>query len=110
MTPDKYVIDAMRSLREHPDHKFNLNHALHGLASETGEIADTIKKHIIYEQPLDVGNLEEEIGDLLWYVALLCYANKLSLENAMKRNIHKLMVRYPDKFTPEAAAARVDKA
>lgn len=99
----------MRSLKKHPELHYNLNHALHGLCSETGEIADTIKKHIIYEQPLDVANLEEEIGDLMWYVALLCYVNKLSLETAMAHNIEKLRKRYPAKFTPEAAAARADK-
>lgn len=110
MTPDQYVISAMRSLRENPSHHFQLNHALHGLASEVGEIADTIKKHVIYEQPLDRSNLQEEIGDLCWYIALLCYCNNISLEVALEENIQKLAKRYPEKFTPELAAARLDKA
>lgn len=110
MNPDEYVEQAMRTLRSDPDHHFQLNHALHGLASEVGEIADAIKKHIVYGQPLDVDNLEEEVGDLLWYIALLCYSNAFSLETVMIRNIVKLAKRYPDKFTPEAAVARADKS
>jgi NTP pyrophosphatase (non-canonical NTP hydrolase) len=107
--PDDYIIEAMRTLRDHSSLHFQLNHALQGLISETGEIADTIKKHVIYDQTLDVGNIEEEIGDLMWYIALLCYVNGISLEVAMTRNIDKLRKRYPEKFTPEAAAARADK-
>lgn len=110
MKPDQYVVEAMRSLKLGNSQQFNLNHSLHGIMSEAGEIADTIKKHIIYEQPLNVENIEEEVGDILWYLALLCYATNVSLEAAMQRNIEKLWKRYPEKFTPEAAAARADKA
>lgn len=109
MTPDQYVRDAMRSLKEVPNFHYNLNHSLHGLSSEVGEIADIIKKHIIYEQPFNRSHMEEELGDLMWYIALMCYANGFSLEAIMQQNIAKLMKRYPEKFTPEAAAARADK-
>lgn len=109
MTPDQYVVEAMRSLKRGQDLHYDLNHSLHGLISESGEIADTVKRHIIYEQPLDVDNLEEEIGDLMWYVAVMCYVNNISLEKAMKRNIDKLLKRYPEKFTTEAAVKRADK-
>lgn len=110
MRPDEYVQLAMRSLKEVSNFHYNLNHSLHGLSSEVGEIADIIKKHIIYEQPFNRSHMEEELGDLMWYVALMCYANGFSLEAIMQQNIAKLMKRYPEKFTPEAAAARADKA
>lgn len=110
MRPDEYVQQAMRSLKHGQSFQYQLNHSLHGLASEVGEIADTIKKHIIYEQPFDRANMEEELGDLLWYIALMCNINGFSLEEIMQKNIAKLMKRYPNKFTPEAAAARADKA
>lgn len=109
MTPDQYVVDAMRSLKDVPNFHYNLNHSLHGLVSETGEIAHTIKKHIIYEQPFDRDNMEEELGDLLWYVALMCHTNGFSLEKIMRQNINKLKKRYPEKFTPQDAIARADK-
>lgn len=99
----------MRTLRPGPDLAFYLNHALHGLASEVGEIADTIKKHLIYGQQLNVENLKEEVGDLCWYIALLCYANNISLEEAMVENVAKLKRRYPEKFSEELAAKRLDK-
>jgi NTP pyrophosphatase (non-canonical NTP hydrolase) len=110
MLPDEYVEAAMRSLKKNQTQQYDLAHALMGLASETGEIAHTIKKHIIYEQPLDRKNLQEEIGDLMWYVAVACFTTGISLETAMLANIKKLMKRYPETFTPEAAMARADKA
>lgn len=110
MTPDQYVVDAMRSCRPGPDFGYDLNHSLHGLASETGEIADTIKKHLVYDQPFNRENMHEELGDLMWYVALMCKACNFSLESIMIANVEKLKKRYPEKFTAEAAAARADKA
>jgi NTP pyrophosphatase (non-canonical NTP hydrolase) len=109
LTPDDYVRLAMRSLKPDDNFHYQLNHALHGLASEVGEIADTIKKHIIYKQRFDIENMHEELGDLLWYIALMCFNNGFSLEEVMCCNIEKLKKRYPEKFTEEAAAARADK-
>ena len=81
-----------------------LLHATLGMASETGELADAIKKWLYYDQSLDVTNIIEELGDCLWYVALACNALDVSLEEVMERNIAKLHKRYPEKFTEAKAA------
>lgn len=86
-----------------------LLHAQLGIASEAGEIADCLKKHLIYGQPLDMANLKEECGDLLWYINLLLKALGFDIEDAMIDNIAKLKLRYPNKFTEKAAAERADK-
>ena len=91
------------------DQKGRLQHALLGLTSEAGEIADTIKKYVIYSQPLDHENIQEEIGDLLWYVALLANACQLDLEVCMIENIRKLRKRYPASYSDQHAAERLDK-
>ena len=45
-------------------------HATLGLIGEIGELCDAIKKHEIYNQELDIVNVKEELGDILYYVAL----------------------------------------
>ena len=75
-----------------------LLHATLGMVSETGELADAVKKWLYYDQSLDVTNLIEELGDCLWYIALACNALDVSFEEVMERNIAKLRERYPKKF------------
>lgn len=89
--------------------QFELLHAVLGLASEVGEIADNVKKHIIYGQPLNRGNLVEEQGDVDWYGALLMTAIQELRSVALSNNIEKLRRRYPDGYTDLAAIARADK-
>lgn len=66
-----YPALAMRTLKPR-DFFGDLEHAALGIVSEVGEINDQVKRHIIYGKPLDKVNIAEEIGDVLWYVALLC--------------------------------------
>jgi NTP pyrophosphatase (non-canonical NTP hydrolase) len=83
-----------------------LIHAVLGLASETGELADMLKKHIIYGRALDLVNVIEETGDLLWYEALALAAIKAQLSDSMEKNILKLEERYKGKFSEHAALNR----
>jgi len=88
-----------------------LLHAVLGLASEAGEIADQLKKHFFYGKPLDVVNLGEELGDMFWYQALM--ANELgtthpeiNFDSIEETNIAKLKKRYGDKFSEQRAVKR----
>lgn len=83
-----------------------LLHAAMGMATEAGEFLDPIKKHLFYGKPLDLVNLREEVGDLLWYIAIACDALDTTIDAEMQRNIAKLRKRYPEKFTSEAANER----
>lgn len=87
----------------------DLMHAAFGLAGEAGEFADCIKKHLVYGQPLDNVNAAEELGDLLWYVALGCHALGLDMASIAAQNIDKLRRRYPSQYQDELAAFRADK-
>jgi NTP pyrophosphatase (non-canonical NTP hydrolase) len=73
-----------------------LTHAGLGLCTEAAELADAIKKHIFYGKDLDKVNLVEEIGDILWYSAIVLDACHSSFGEAMVKNIAKLRKRYPD--------------
>src|SRR5262245_50836576 len=86
------------------------NHALDGLTTELGELADIFKRYVYYGKRVDIRAVKEELGDLLWYVGTLCNATGLSLEDVMAANIAKLRARYPDKFTEADALNRDLKA
>jgi NTP pyrophosphatase (non-canonical NTP hydrolase) len=83
-----------------------LNHAAEGMSTEANEFLDVIKKAFYYNKPLDITNLKEEIGDLLWYIAIACDELDTTFEDEMKRVINKLQTRYPDKYTDYHAINR----
>lgn len=74
-------------------------HAAIGCVTESGEMLDAVKKQIFYGKDLDVTNVKEEAGDLLWYLAILFDELGTSFEEEMGRVINKLKTRFPDKFT-----------
>ena len=41
-------------------------HSVIGLATESGELAQAVLKHLDHEEKLDLVNLQEEFGDLAW--------------------------------------------
>ena len=78
-----------------------------GLAGETGEVVDEIKKHIGHGHDLNVSKLRYELGDVLWYVAGLAQALGLTLEDVAAGNLEKLRARYPEgHFTRERSVNR----
>ena len=83
-----------------------LDHAADGLCTEAGEFKDTLKKWKYYGKPLDYTNLMEELGDMLWYVAIACKALGIDFEYLQLTNIAKLKERYPDKFDGSKATDR----
>ncbi len=90
--------------------RIDLLHAMMGVCGEAGEKVDPIKKSMFYGKPLDVENIREEAGDLLWYIAgPLCRALGCTLEDLARANVAKLQKRYPEKYTDQAAIERADK-
>lgn len=77
-----------------------------GLTGEAGEVADQVKKHIFQQHPLNLAELGKELGDVLWYVALLLETTGLHMEDILQANVEKLKRRYPDGFDPERSLHR----
>lgn len=77
-----------------------------GMSGEVGEVNDMIKKWIFHEADLDEEHLQLELGDILWYVALLCDAFGWDMKKIMVMNILKLQKRYPDGFDTDRANNR----
>jgi NTP pyrophosphatase (non-canonical NTP hydrolase) len=80
-----------------------------GLAGESGEVADLIKKALYHDRDVLKSDIALELGDVLWYVALLCDSLGIRMSQVMSANIRKLQKRYPDGFRREAAAERRDE-
>lgn len=115
MTPSEYIKQAKQT--DVPDYKklserldlfphLAILHAMLGMVTEVGEFTDAIKKHLLYGKELDLVNLDEEIGDLLWYIAIYIESRQGSFESIMQINIEKLRARYPNKFTEYDALNR----
>jgi|SRR6266850_2364593 len=79
-----------------------LTNAVLGLTGEAGEVADYYKKnwfHPVHPRNPTREDLRKEIGDVLWYLAVL---NELefgdSLLDVAKENVAKLKGRWPDRY------------
>ena len=78
----------------------DLCEAAMGLAGETGEVVDYLKKVVFHGHALDSRKFEEELGDVFWYLAYLMNTLEIDHTNVMQRNIDKLKARYPSGFNP----------
>lgn len=86
------------------------HHHTTGMAGEAGELLDITKKTWIYEKPLDVEHIIEEMGDLRWYYQSMLNMLGLTDEDIQAANTIKLLKRYPDGvYSNKAAIARADK-
>ena len=97
--------------KELHDRKLNCVHAAVGVSGEAGELLDAIKKYWIYNKPLDVTNVIEELGDLRFYIQALMNQLGISEQEVLQRNANKLSVRYKEmRYSDESAQGRADKA
>lgn len=105
---DTYKIRAMRTAKP-MDFDDDLMHSALGLAGESGEFADAVKKYLVYGKPLDRENAIEELGDSLWFIALACNALGVPMSQVAQANLDKLARRYPEKYSDKLATDRLDK-
>ena len=69
-----------------------------GLAAESGEFLEIVKKMVFQGKPWNDDNREHliiELGDVMWYVANACKALDISFDDVIRRNVTKLEKRYP---------------
>jgi NTP pyrophosphatase (non-canonical NTP hydrolase) len=106
MTLAEYQSLAARTLGRDRTHEQQLANAALGLSGEAGEVADTMKKHLFHQHPLDRDAMAKELGDCLWYVAAMATVLEMDLDEVAERNIEKLRRRYPEGFSFERSRNR----
>lgn len=71
----------------------NQMYLLLGLSGEVGELHSKAAKHIRDETPEDRDALQAELGDILWFVAMLADTWGFDLGNVAESNYRKLKSR-----------------
>ena len=69
-----------------------------GLAAESGEFLEIVKKMVFQGKPWSDANREHlliELGDVMWYVANACIALDVDFDEVIEMNVKKLEKRYP---------------
>ena len=106
MNFNEYQKAAMRTLGGINDAREMLNLGALGISGEAGEVTDYIKKILFHGHELDREKLAKELGDVLWYVALLSEAIDINMETIAGINVEKLRKRYPEGFNNAASLER----
>jgi NTP pyrophosphatase (non-canonical NTP hydrolase) len=103
---DAYVIAAKRTVNSELDDRDRLLDAAAGLSEEAGEVLGLVRKRAFQQREISTEQLIEELGDVLWCLALTADTLGISLNEVAARNIEKLAARHPGGFTksrgPEA--------
>lgn len=82
-------------------------HGACGITSEGAELMDAcIEYSLGRKSEIDRTNIEEEVGDVLWYCSLILNAIGSDFETVAEKNINKLKERYPEQFTEKDAHNR----
>jgi NTP pyrophosphatase (non-canonical NTP hydrolase) len=78
----------------YPDQGNNYIYPTLGLAGESGEVSEKIKKVIRDKKGIvndeDREAIEKELGDVLWYLSQLATELNIDLESVVWKNIEKL--------------------
>ena len=78
MNLEEYKNEALKRLNKSIafDQKENMYYACMGLIEETGEVVAELRKPLFkgnfHEKSLDKEEIKSELGDLMWYISLIC--------------------------------------
>lgn len=107
ISPNEYQEEAMRTASGMDYSKCpQIVNACLGMAGESGEVSDLVKKHIFQGHALDREHFIKELGDVQWYIALAAHCVDATLEEVMLANVEKLQKRYPNGFEAERSIHR----
>lgn len=97
MTFDEYQQQALTTAHHHTDPLMNKTIWAMGVAGEAGEVVEKWKKIVAYQAGKvgeeDLTELAKELGDVVWYIAVLAHELGLSFDDIMQRNVVKLQDR-----------------
>lgn len=107
MEINEYQKLAARTINSQLSYEEQVNHALHGMVGEVGEL------HSLYQKKyqghdFDENHAKKEVGDLLWFIGEYCTAMGWSMDEVAQTNINKLRARYPEGFESDRSLNRVE--
>jgi len=73
-----------------------------GITGEAGDVASCIKKTFAHKNDQKAG-IRENIGDTLWYAAMICNFFSWDMDEVLGENVKKLAARFPQGFTEKDA-------
>ena len=73
-----------------------------GIAGEAGNIAGCIKKTFAHKKNQEQG-IRENLGDMMWYAAMICNFFDWNMDEVLEENVRKLEQRYKEGFTEKDA-------
>lgn len=94
MTFDEYQKQAMTTAIANPDPLMDKTIWAMGISGEAGEVLEKWKKIVAYKNGKlseeDRAELGKELGDVVWYVAVMAQSLGFSLDDIMAANVQKL--------------------
>ena len=97
MTFDEYQKQALTTAHTDPKYVDTLMDKTiwaMGVAGEAGEVVEKWKKIVAYKEGKiskeDLSELAKELGDVVWYIAVMADSLGLSFEEIMQLNVKKL--------------------
>ncbi|HEV8496667.1 MAG TPA: nucleoside triphosphate pyrophosphohydrolase family protein [Gemmatimonadaceae bacterium] len=103
MTLDDYQTAALRTINPALNDRDRLLDASAGLAEEAAELLGLVRKRVFQGRVVEEARLIEELGDVLWCLAVTSNALGIPLSRVARENQAKLRRRHPDGFTPPSA-------
>lgn len=129
--PHRADVDALFEKFHHDQFEnYQTLHAILGIGSEAGELLEDVVALVSLPDPSDcdeedlpkleqekdtiVSNMRRELGDIDWFQELFAAAfhgskRRFTIDDCRAGNIGRLRIRFPDKFTADAAIARADE-
>jgi NTP pyrophosphatase (non-canonical NTP hydrolase) len=99
MNFDDYQQAALRTINPALDQRDRLLDAGAGLAEEAAEVLGLIRKQVFQQRDVSDARITEELGDVLWCLAVTADTLGLSLSKIAEANHVKLSKRHPDGFS-----------
>lgn len=97
MTFDEYQKQALTTAHNTHEPLMEKTIWAMGVAGEAGEVLEKWKKIVAYNEgkisDADRDELKKELGDVVWYVAVMANSLGLSFEEVMQLNVEKLKSR-----------------
>lgn len=105
----EYQDKASRTMEKEKWFNTQISNYCMGLSGETGEVIDELKKVLYHGHDIDIENIKNELGDVMWYLAAIATTLKIDLNEVAIMNVKKLEERYPEGFSNEKSINRIDQ-